>query len=225
MMKEKIQRKGPRRETPSRDSRSHPTVRRDEAGGQASAQLERAAAAAAEVLRQGGLILYPTDTVWGIGCDATNSEAVARIYRLKRSENKHAMLVLCHSAEQIVRYVNKAPGIAFEVMEMATSPLTLILPGATGLAENLIPDEGTLGVRVPDHAFCQRLLRLFGRPIVSTSANISGQETPRRFAEIDREVIDGVDHVVHPQVQGRPTGKPSSIIAFGEGGEVRVIRP
>ena len=225
MMKEKIQRKGPRREAPKHDSRSHPDVRRGASSEQQSAQLERAAAAAAAVLRQGGLILYPTDTVWGIGCDATNSEAVARIYRLKRSENKHAMLVLCHSAEQIVRYVNKAPGIAFEVMEMATSPLTLILPGATGLAENLIPDEGTLGVRVPDHAFCQRLLRLFGRPIVSTSANISGQETPRRFAEIDREVIDGVDHVVHPQVQGRPTGKPSSIIAFGEGGEVRVIRP
>ena len=133
------------------------------------------------------------------------------------------MLVLCHSAEQIVRYVDRAPGIAFEVMEMATSPLTLILPGAVGLAPNLIPDEGTLGVRVPDHAFCQRLLHLFGRPIVSTSANISGEKTPRTLPEIAREIIDGVDYVVDPRCQGRPTGKASSIIAFGAGGAVRVI--
>ena len=186
--------------------------------------LQHEADEAVRVLRAGGIILYPTDTVWGLGCDATDADAVRKIYALKHSDNKKSMLVLCASADMVVRYVNRAPGIAFEVMELATSPLTLILPGAVGVAENLVPDEGTLGVRVPDHAFCQRLLRLFGRPIVSTSANISGQETPRRFAEIDREVIDGVDHVVHPQVQGRPTGKPSSIIAFGEGGEVRVIR-
>lgn len=189
-----------------------------------SAALDAAVAAAAEVLRGGGLILYPTDTVWGIGCDAANAEAVAKIYALKRSENKHAMLVLCHSAEQIVRYVNRAPGIAFEVLEMATSPLTLILPGATGLAANLIPDEGTLGVRVPDHAFCRQLLHAFGRPIVSTSANLSGEKSPRTLAEVVREIVDGVDYVVDPRFEGRPTGRPSSIIAFGEGGEVRIIR-
>ena len=177
-----------------------------------------------EVLRKGGLILYPTDTVWGIGCDATNAEAVARIYALKRSENKHSMLVLCESADMVVRYVDKAPRIAFEVMEMATKPLTLILPGATGVAANLIPDTGTLGVRVPDHEFCRKLLRKFGRPIVSTSANISGEETPKNLAEVSREIIDGVDFVVNPRFQGRPTGKPSSIIAFGEGGEVKIIR-
>ena len=123
-----------------------------------------------EALRRGGLVLYPTDTVWGLGCDATNAEAVERIYRLKRSENKKSMLVLCATADMVVRYVDKAPAIAFEVMELATSPLTAILPGATGLAANLIPDEGTLGVRIPDHAFCQRMLRAFGRPVVSTSA-------------------------------------------------------
>ncbi|MBR5849971.1 MAG: threonylcarbamoyl-AMP synthase [Alistipes sp.] len=189
-----------------------------------SAALLAAVEEAAEVLKAGGLILYPTDTLWGIGCDATNAEAVAKIYALKQSENKHSMLVLCHSAEQIVRYVNRAPGIAFEVMEMATSPLTLILPGAVGVAENLIPAEGTLGMRVPDHEFCRLLLRRFGRPIVSTSANISGEKSPKGLAEVVREIVDGVDYVVNPRFQGRPTGKPSSIIAFGEGGEVQVIR-
>ena len=189
-----------------------------------SAGLLAAVEEAAEVLKQGGLILYPTDTLWGIGCDATNVQAVAKIYALKRSENKHAMLVLCHSAEQIVRYVNRAPGIAFEVMEMATSPLTLILPGAVGVAENLVPAEGTLGVRVPDHEFCRLLLRRFGRPIVSTSANISGEKSPKGLADVAREIVEGVDYVVNPRFQGRPTGKPSSIIAFGEGGEVQVIR-
>lgn len=186
--------------------------------------MEKEIELALEALRKGGLILYPTDTVWGIGCDATNVDAVARIYALKRSENKHSMLVLCESADMVVRYVNKAPGIAFEVMEMATKPLTLILPGAGGLAENLIPEEKTLGVRVPDHEFCRKLLRKFGRPIVSTSANISGEPTPKNLAEVAREIIDGVDMVVNPRFQGRPTGKASSIIAFGEGGEVKIIR-
>lgn len=176
------------------------------------------------VLREGGIILYPTDTVWGLGCDATNAEAVDRIYRLKRSENKKSMLVLCVSADMVVRYVNRAPGIAFEVMEMATSPLTLILPGATGVAANLIPDEGTLGIRVPDHEFCRRMLRALQRPVVSTSANISGEATPTGLQEVSREIIDGVDFVVNPRFEGKPTRKASSIIAFGEGGEVRIIR-
>ena len=181
--------------------------------------------AAAEVLRKGGLILYPTDTVWGIGCDATNEEAVARIYALKRSQNKKSMLVLCASADMTVRYVDRAPRIAFEVQELATSPLTLILPGAAGVAANLIPEEGTLGVRVPDHEFCRQLLRRFGKPIVSTSANVSGEATPMKgLAEVSREIIDGVDFVVNPRFQGRPTCKPSSIIAFGPRGEVKIIR-
>ena len=124
----------------------------------------------------------------------------------------------------VVRYVDKAPAIAFEVMELATSPLTAILPGAVGLAPNLIPDEGTLGVRIPDHEFCRRMLRAFGKPIVSTSANISGEATPAGLQEVTREIVDGVDFVVNPRFEGRPTRKASSIIAFGEGGEVKVIR-
>ena len=186
--------------------------------------LRREVDEAVRVLREGGIILYPTDTVWGLGCDATNAEAVDRIYRLKRSENKKSMLVLCASADMVVRYVNRAPGIAFEVMEMATSPLTLILPGATGVAANLIPDEGTLGIRVPDHEFCRRMLRALQRPVVSTSANISGEVTPTGLQEVSREIIDGIDFVVNPRFEGKPTRKASSIIAFGEGGEVRIIR-
>lgn len=188
------------------------------------AVMEKEIEAALEVLRNGGVILYPTDTVWGIGCDATDEKAVERIYALKRSENKHSMLVLCRDADMIVRYVDKAPGIAFEVMEMADKPLTLILEGAVGVAPNLIPDEGTLGVRVPDHEFCRQLLRRFGKPIVSTSANISGEPAPKELKEVCREIIDGVDFVVNPRFQGRPTGKPSSIVAFGPRGEVKIIR-
>lgn len=188
------------------------------------APLQREADEAVRILRAGGIILYPTDTVWGLGCDATDAAAVQRIYDLKRSVNKKSMLVLCASSDMVVRYVNRAPGIAFEVMEMAISPLTLILPGAVGVAENLIPDEGTLGVRVPDHAFCQRVLRGLGRPIVSTSANISGEPTPARLQEVAREIVDGVDFVVDPRFEGKPTRKASSIVAFGEGGEVQVIR-
>ena len=166
---------------------------------QKETDMQKEADEAVRVMRAGGIILYPTDTVWGLGCDATNAAAVECIYKLKRSENKKSMLVLCASADMTVRYVNKAPGVAFEVMELATSPLTAILPGAVGVAENLIPDEGTLGVRIPDHEFCRRMLRGLGRPIVSTSANI-------------------------PRFEGKPTRKASSIIAFGEGGEVKIIR-
>ncbi len=188
------------------------------------AALEREAAEAVRILREGGVILYPTDTVWGLGCDATNAAAVQRIYDLKRSVNKKSMLVLCASADMVVRYVNRAPAIAFEVMEMAASPLTLILPGAVGVAENLIPDEGTLGVRVPDHKFCQQMLRGLGRPIVSTSANLTGEATPARLQEVAKEIVDGADFVVNPRFEGRPTRKASAIVAFGEGGEVKVIR-
>ena len=134
------------------------------------------------------------------------------------------MLVLCATPDMVVRYVHKAPGIAFEVQELATKPLTLILPGASGVAANLIPEEGTLGVRIPDHAFCQAMLRKLGRPIVSTSANISGEDTPRNLAEISREIIDGVDYVVNPKFEGKPTGKDSSILLFNEAGEFRIIR-
>ena len=188
------------------------------------AELQREVDEAVSVLRAGGIILYPTDTVWGLGCDATNADAVAKIYALKRSENKKSMLVLCGTADMVVRYVDKAPAIAFEVMELATTPLTAILPGAAGVAANLVPEEGTLGVRIPDHEFCRRMLRAFGRPVVSTSANVSGEATPAGLQEVAKEIVDGVDFVVDPRFEGKPTRKASSIIAFGEGGEVKIIR-
>ena len=186
--------------------------------------MQKAVDKCIEILRAGGLILYPTDTVWGIGCDATNEEAVAKVYALKRNEDKHSMLCLMRDADMIVRYVNKAPGIAFEVMELSDKPLTAILPGAVGVAPSLIPETETLGVRIPQHEFCQALLRKFGKPIVSTSANISGEPAAKRLKEVAQEIIDGVDYVVNPRFEGKPTLKPSSIIAFGEGSEIEIIR-
>ena len=186
--------------------------------------MQKAVEKCVEVLKAGGLILYPTDTVWGIGCDATNEAAVEKIYKLKQSEDKRSMLCLMRDADMIVRYVNRAPGIAFEVMELSDKPLTAILPGAVGVAPNLIPESKTLGVRVPQHEFCQALLRKFGKPIVSTSANISGEATAKHLKDVVQEIIDGVDYVVNPRFNGKPTQKPSAIIAFGEGGEVEIIR-
>ena len=186
--------------------------------------MQRAIEECIEVLKAGGLILYPTDTVWGIGCDATNEAAVEKIYKLKQSEDKRSMLCLMRDADMIVRYVNRAPGIAFEVMELSDKPLTAILPGAVGVAPNLIPESKTLGVRVPQHEYCQALLRKFGKPIVSTSANISGEPTAKHLKDVVQEIIDGVDYVVNPRFNGKPTQKPSAIIAFGEGGEVEIIR-
>jgi L-threonylcarbamoyladenylate synthase len=186
--------------------------------------MQKAIDQCVEVLRTGGIILYPTDTVWGIGCDATNEEAVQKIYKLKRSEDKHSMLCLCRDADMIVRYVNRAPGIAFEVMELSDKPLTAILPGAVGVAPNLIPEAKTLGVRVPQHEFCQALLRKFGKPIVSTSANISGEPAPMDFAGISEEIRSGVDMVIDPRFEGKPTGQPSSIIAIDQSGLFKIIR-
>lgn len=181
-------------------------------------------AKAVEVLKKGGLILYPTDTVWGIGCDATNPEAVEKIYELKRSEDKKSMLVLVESIDKAALYARRAPEVAWQLMELTEKPLTLILPNACGVAENLIPQEGTIGIRVPDHEFCHQLLRRLGRPLVSTSANISGESTPTSYGQISEEVKKGVDMTVSRKFEGHPTGQPSSIIQLGEGGEIKIIR-
>lgn len=176
------------------------------------------------ILRSGGIILYPTDTVWGIGCDATNAKAVEKIYKLKRSEDKKSMLVLVDSIDTVARYTGKIPEVAWQLLEVADKPLTLILPDAHGVAENLVPEEGTIGIRVPDHDFCHALLRRFGKPLVSTSANISGNPAPARFNEIAQEIIDGVDLVVDPIYEKGATGKPSSVIALKANGEIKIIR-
>ncbi len=179
---------------------------------------------AVEILKSGGIILYPTDTVWGIGCDATNTDAVDKIYKLKRGENKKSMLVLIDSIDKAACYVTKAPHVAWELMEMADKPLTLILPGAIRVADNLIPEEGTIGIRVPDHAFCHQLLRSFGRPIVSTSANITGEATPLKYDDIAKEIVDGVDMVISKEYDRGATGAASSIIMISETSEVKIIR-
>lgn len=180
---------------------------------------------AVEILKSGGLILYPTDTVWGIGCDATNEKAVAKIYALKKSENKTSMLVLTDSIDRAACYTTKAPEIAWELMEVTDKPLTLILEGATGVAQNLIPDEGTIGIRVPDHEFCKRLIKSLGRPMVSTSANLSGEKSPVSFDQIREEIKRGVDLVVDRAYEGKPTGKPSSIIMVDHTSQIKIIRP
>lgn len=177
-----------------------------------------------EVLKRGGIILYPTDTVWGIGCDATNPEAVERVYKLKQSDNKHSMLVLVDSADRAIKYVNRAPEVAWQLIEVSDKPLTLILPNACCVAENLIPEDGTLGIRIPDHEFCHQLLRRFGRPIVSTSANISGESTPIEYKEISKAIKTGVDLVVNQRFESGMTHKPSSIIQLSENGEIKIIR-
>ncbi len=179
---------------------------------------------AIEILKRGGLILYPTDTVWGVGCDATNDEAVAKVYALKRSTDKHAMTVLVGSVDDVGRYVRRVPEVAWQLFEVAEEPLTLILPGGVGVSPGLIPEQGTIGIRVPRHEFCAALLRRLGRPLVSTSANISGEPTPLSFDGIPSEIRDGVDFVVDRRFEGHPTRKPSSIIWLGEDGEVKIIR-
>ena len=183
-------------------------------------EIEKAIA----VLKRGGLILYPTDTVWGIGCDATNEEAVEKVYALKKSDNKLGMIVLLDREENVSRYFGKLPDVAWELFEYADSPLTLILPGAGGVAANLLPPEKTLAVRIPDHEFCRQLIRKLGRPLVSTSANVSGKQTPARFEDISAEIKEGVDLVVDQAYEGKPTGKASSIIKLGMGGEIEIIR-
>jgi L-threonylcarbamoyladenylate synthase len=179
---------------------------------------------AVEVLKRGGLILYPTDTVWGVGCDATNDAAVARVYELKRSADKHAMTMLVASIDDVGRYVRRVPDVAWQLFEVASEPLTLILPGGVGVSPGLIPESGTIGIRVPKHDFCTALLRRLGRPLVSTSANISGEATPLTFETVPAVIREGVDMVVSRKFEGHPTRKPSSIVMVGPGGEIKIVR-
>lgn len=176
------------------------------------------------VLRSGGLILYPTDTIWGIGCDATNPEAVKKIYALKQREETRSMLVLLPSEGMLSGYVAQVPDIAWQLIEVADKPLTLIYPGAKNLATNLIGEDGTIGIRIVRDDFCIRLMQQFRKPIVSTSANISGAPAPTWFGEISQDIIDGVDYVVAWRQDDATPAQPSSIIKIGVGGEFTIIR-
>lgn len=178
------------------------------------------------ILRKGGVILYPTDTVWGLGCDATNSQAVARVYAIKKRTEEKSMIVLVDKIDSVAKYAQRVPDIAWDLLENAQggSPLTVILEGGVGVADNLLPAQKTIAIRVPEHKFCGELLRKFNRPLVSTSANISGEPSPLTFDAISPEILAAVDFIVPIEYQGSPTGKPSSIISLSQNGQIQIIR-
>ena len=180
--------------------------------------------AALEVLQKGGVILYPTDTIWGIGCDACNEDAVKKVYAIKKRIDSKSMLVLMENASLIDRYVIEVPDIAFDLIELTDKPLTIIFDGARSLAKNLIADDGSVGIRITTEKFSSELIRRFKRPIVSTSANLSGKPSPACFNEIDQEIIDAVDYVVKFRQDDTQKAIPSSIMKLGRGGEIKIIR-
>ena len=177
-----------------------------------------------EVLQQGGVILYPTDTVWGIGCDATNEEAVRKVYALKQREEAKALICLVDSADRLARYVRRVPDVVWDMVDMATSPLTVIYEHASGLAPNLLAEDGSVGIRVTQEEFSKALCYRFQKPIVSTSANLSGEATPRIFDEISEEVKQAVDYVVRYNQRSKEKHQPSKIIKVKENGEFEILR-
>ena len=179
---------------------------------------------AVEVMRKGGVILYPTDTVWGIGCDATNAEAVARVYEIKKRADSKALICLVDSDSRLQRYVKKVPNVAWELLDCADKPTTVILDGAVNLAPNLIAEDGSIALRITQEAFSKELCYRFQKAIVSTSANISGEPTAQNYCDISQEIIDAVDYVCWTRRQEHKPHKPSSIIKLGLGGEVEIIR-
>ena len=193
-----------------------------------------------KVLRDGGIILYPTDTVWGLGCDATNPEAVAKIYSIKHRSDSKALVLLANDMDMIARFVKEIPSMAIELVETNDRPMTIIYPGAYSgkapkegekavadkhfLAYNAVAEDGTVGIRIPMMDFCRDIVYKLGRPIVSTSANISGEPTPKVYAEIAEDIIDSVDYIVEPELESGATGMSSQIIKVGLDGEIQIIR-
>lgn len=179
---------------------------------------------ACNVMRKGGIILYPTDTVWGIGCDATNEEAVNRIFRLKERSDSKALITLIPDSRWLSRYVDDVPSIAFELIDVTTTPLTIVYDKGINLAPNLMSDDGSIGIRVTKEEVSNRLCRELRRPIVSTSANISGRPTPLSFYGIERTIIEGVDHVVNLRREETEEHQPSGILKLSKGGIIKIIR-
>ncbi len=187
--------------------------------------MEEEVKRAAAVLSEGGIILYPTDTIWGIGCDATNADAVARIYSLKQRSDSKSMLALVSDIAMLDRWVETIPEAAEMLIDVAVDPLTIIYDHPRGVADNLVANDGSLGIRITGDAFCQRLCRRLKKPVVSTSANISGQKAPSVFREISPEIIGKVDYVVglrHDEQHN--INKPSAIIKVSDSGVIKVIR-
>lgn len=178
---------------------------------------------ALKVLQDGGLLLYPTDTVWGIGCDATNPEAVKKIFQLKGREDQKALICLVADDRMLSRYVKEIPKVAYDIFEISEEPITIIYDEAQNLADNLIAADKSIGIRIPNDDFCFQLLRRFGKPIVSTSANVSGEPTPISYKEITPFILKGVDYIVNLHREKIST-KPSSIIKLSANGKVKIIR-
>ncbi len=177
-----------------------------------------------EVLQAGGIILYPTDTVWGIGCDATNQEAVEKVFNLKGRDSAKSLIVLLDTENKLQAYVKEVPEIAYELIEYAENPLTLIYSGAKNFASNVIAEDGSIGIRIVKHPFCKQLIQQFKKPIVSTSANLSGCPTPANFQEIDIEIVKGVDYVVNLEQDDLTKKKSSAIMKLEPGGRFAFIR-
>jgi len=179
---------------------------------------------AVEVLRSGGIILYPTDTIWGIGCDATNPAAVRRIYEIKQRIDAKSMLVLMENPNLLNSYITEVPEIAWDLIDVADNPLTIIYPGAKNLAPNLLATDGSIGIRITTEPFTQQLIQRFRKPVVSTSANISGQKSPRNFNEINDEIKPMMDYIVAYRQDDLSKSNPSGIIKIGVGGQIEIIR-
>ena len=179
---------------------------------------------AVEILKAGGVILYPTDTIWGIGCDATNEEAVKRVYQIKNREDSKSMLVLMENPALLDRYVNEVPDVAWDLVEITTTPLTIIYAKAKNLAKNLIAEDGSIGIRFTQEDFTRQLIQRFRKPIVSTSANISGEKAPAFFEEISEAIKNKVDYIVQYRQDDITPSQPSSIIKLGSGGRIDILR-
>ena len=179
---------------------------------------------AVEVMRKGGVILYPTDTVWGIGCDATNAEAVAKVYAIKKRDDSKALICLVDSDVRLQRYIRNAPEVAWQVMELATKPTPVIFDNAVNLASNLVAEDGSIAMRITQEPFSKELCYRFQKPIVSTSANLSGQPAAENYRDIDEELLNAVDYVCYSRRQEKQPHTPSSIIRIREDGQVEIIR-
>lgn len=179
---------------------------------------------ALEVLRNGGLILYPTDTIWGIGCDATNPEAVEKIIDLKGRSSDKSMIVLLDNPGRLTSYLREVPEVAYDLIEYSDKPLTIVYDNARNLAPNVIAEDGSVGIRIVRHSFCEQLIQRFRKPIVSTSANLSGQASPRNFQEVEAEIRSGVQYVVPLEQQKSEDAVASRIIKLGPSGQYHLIR-
>jgi len=178
----------------------------------------------AEVLERGGIILYPTDTIWGIGCFATNRDSVQKIYEIKQRDDSKSMLVLISGPEMLNDYISEIPEQALELIAKAHKPTTIIYPGARNLADNLLAADGSVGIRIPSDPFCQALIKSTGKPLVSTSANLSGEPSPAVFGEISQKIIRKVDYVVNWRQDEREAAMPSAIIKVESDGKTQVLR-